>query len=116
MAIPLKAYELVEFPGRAGERHTPTGVADALGVPYGTVLEWLWAGWLKGHFDPTTQRWWIRRKAIRRALRDYPAVAATVAYYSDQRDGTVKKGAARKRPENEVADRLERGMAKSRAG
>lgn len=58
-------------------RHSPAEVAVSLGVAYATVLDWLRRGYLKGTrgYDG---RWLIRRKAVRRALRDCREIAAAV--------------------------------------
>jgi hypothetical protein len=73
---PRYPAEWAELPGTAGIRYTAAEVARAMGLAPATVVAWIERGWLKA----ARQRdgvYRIRHRAIRRALRDHPQVAAT---------------------------------------
>lgn len=85
MAPRMRPEDWLCLPGVKGARHSPAEVAVSLGVAYATVLDWLKRGYLKGTrgYDG---RWLIRRKAVRRALRDCREIASAVARAMAKRD------------------------------
>ena len=99
--FPGAAFWFVELPGTKGIRYTPSQVARELGVPYAQVLEWLKAGLLRGVRD-SVGRWWIRHRAVRRALRDYPEVSSVVAYHHNLAAGEKEKAVQVKQMGKEV--------------
>lgn len=73
-----EAAAIIAFAGQPGERYTLKDAADALEVHEETVRRWIVKGYLRAGCDRHGV-YRIRRKALRRALLDYPTVANDIA-------------------------------------
>lgn len=91
---PHRPEDWAVLPGTAGTRYTASEVARAMGLPRSTITSWIERGWLRA----ARQRdgiYRIRHRAIRRALRDHPQVAATAmrawARWHEQHRGSASQ-------------------------
>jgi hypothetical protein len=82
-------WEILRKNGLPGERYGENDVARWLGVSRATVVAWIERGWLVASRLRISQgRGWyrIRRKALRRAIVEYPQIARTVLRAASKRD------------------------------
>jgi excisionase family DNA binding protein len=73
-----EAAAIIAFAGQPGERYTLQDAAEALLVHEETVRRWIVRGYLRAACDHRGV-YRIRRRALRRALMDYPTVANDIA-------------------------------------
>jgi hypothetical protein len=72
--------DMVRYTGGVGERWFAADVARSLDVPTGEVTHWIREGWLRASRieTPGGVMYRIRRRALRRAIMDYPQVSKAI--------------------------------------